>query len=66
MPKPKLAKAKLLENINSFQPSILWEQKTVGKEAFIYRVNQVLSDTPPGATPEEYPYYTVSGGVMLH
>ncbi len=66
MPKPKIAKSKLQENIDSFQPSILWEQKTVDREACIYRVNRVLSDTPPGATPEDYPYHTVSGGVMLN
>ena len=66
MPKPKLAKSKPLGNIDSFQPSILWEQEIVNREACRHRKKCVLSDTPPGATPNDYPYHTVLGGVMLN
>jgi len=31
-----------------------------------YRIDQVLSDTPPESTIEDYPYRTVEGGVIPH
>jgi hypothetical protein len=66
MRKLKLAKAEVLENIDSFQPLITWEKEVVRKEACIHRTNQVLSDTPPETSPDNYPYLLVSGKAVPH
>ena len=66
MRKLKLAKAEVLENIDSFQPSIILEQEAAKKEACLYKINQVLSDVPIGAASGSCPYALVSGKAVPH
>ena len=66
MKKLKLVKAQFYENTDSVQLSLTWDTEKVKKETGRFRINQILSDTPPGSTRDDYPYHVVSGGVMLH
>ena len=66
MRKLKLKKAKLLTNINTYQPSILDSQEKQAEEACQHRITILLSNTPKGATSENYPYQIVEDGVRLH
>ncbi len=67
MPKPSLKKAELLEGLDGLQPSLSDSPSEVLYKAMQYRVQRILSDTPPGTTPSTYPFIQSDGGkVLLH
>ena len=53
MKKLKLVKSRPLEHREGYQTSVVEDNE---KGYFDYRVDRLLSDTPPDATPDTYPY----------
>ena len=61
-----LAKAKVCPNINGYQTSILDNIEVQRKKICEYRIKIFFSDTPPKATPSNYPYVVFGNLVKLN
>ena len=66
MSKLKLKKAHFLTELNCCLLDLFSDEDKVKEEACAYRISQVLSDTPPEATSDDYPYEVMSKGVRLN